>query len=55
MQNLLIEQRSPSGLLKTWKLRSEQGTVTFGHSKHADLRTPLESIKGIQGVSNGRT
>lgn len=50
MQNLLIEQRSPSGLLKTWKLRSEQGTLTFGHSKHADLRTTLDSIKGIQGV-----
>jgi TonB family protein len=50
MQNLLIEQRGPSGLLKTWKLRSEQGVVTFGHSKHADLRTTADSIKGIQGV-----
>ena len=50
MQNLLIEQRGPSGLMKTWKIRSEQGALTFGHSKHADLRTPETSIKGIQGV-----
>lgn len=50
MQNLLIEQRGPSGLIKTWKLRSEQRLLTFGHSKHADLRTTLDSIKGIQGV-----
>ena len=50
MQNLLIEQRGPSGLLKTWKLRSEQRLLTFGHSKHADLRTSVDSIKGIQGV-----
>jgi len=50
MQNLLIEQRGPTGLLKTWKLRSEQGALTFGRSKHANLRSPVESIKGIQGV-----
>lgn len=50
MQNLLIEQRGPAGLIKTWKLRSEQGVVTFGHSKHADLRTTIDSVKGIQGV-----
>lgn len=50
MQNLLIEQRGPHGLLKTWRLRSEQGVVTFGCSKHADLRSPLEGIKGIQGL-----
>ncbi|MGZ5278319.1 MAG: AgmX/PglI C-terminal domain-containing protein [Pseudobdellovibrionaceae bacterium] len=50
MQNLLIEQKGPTGLLKTWKLRSEQKVLTFGHSKHADLRTTVESIKGIQGV-----
>lgn len=50
MQNLLIEQRGPAGLIKTWKLRSEQGTLIFGSSKHADLRTPVDSIKGIQGA-----
>jgi hypothetical protein len=50
MQNLLIEQRSPSGLVKRWRLRSEQGSATFGHSKHADMRTSVDSIKGIQGV-----
>lgn len=50
MQNLLIEQRGPQGLIKTWRLRSEQGTVTFGASKHADLRSPVETVKGIQGV-----
>lgn len=50
MQNLLIEQRGPQGLIKTWKLRSEQGVLTFGASKHADMRSPAENIKGIQGV-----
>ncbi|MEZ0391788.1 MAG: AgmX/PglI C-terminal domain-containing protein [Pseudobdellovibrionaceae bacterium] len=50
MQNLLIEHRGPTGLVKTWKLRSEQGVLTFGNSKHADLRTTVDSIKGIQGV-----
>jgi TonB family protein len=50
MQNLLIEQKGPTGLLKTWKLRSEQKLLTFGHSKHADLRTTVDSVKGIQGV-----
>ncbi len=50
MQNLIIEQRGPQGLVKTWKIRSEQGTLTFGRSKHADLRSPLDGIKGIQGV-----
>jgi TonB family protein len=50
MQNLLIEQKGPNGLMKTWKLRSEQKLLTFGHSKHADLRTSIESVKGIQGV-----
>jgi hypothetical protein len=50
MQNLLIEQKGPLGLVKTWKLRSEQRSATFGHSKHADLRTTVDSIKGIQGV-----
>ncbi len=50
MQNLLIEQKGPNGLMKTWKLRAEQKLLTFGHSKHADLRTSIESIKGIQGV-----
>jgi TonB family protein len=50
MQNLLIEQKGPSGLLKTWKLRSEQRVLTFGQSKHADLRTTVDSIKGVQGV-----
>jgi len=50
MQNLLIEQRGSNGLIKKWKLRSEQGTLTFGKSKHADLRTADASIRGIQGV-----
>lgn len=50
MQNLLIEQRGPQGIIKTWRLRCEQGTLTFGASKHADLRTPVDTVKGIQGV-----
>jgi hypothetical protein len=50
MQSLLIEQRGPQGLLKTWRLRSEQKVLTFGRSKHADLRSGQENVKGIQGV-----
>ena len=50
MQNLLIEQKGPAGLLKTWRVRPDQGSVSFGHSKHAELRSPIESVKGIQGV-----
>lgn len=50
MQNLLIEQRGPMGLLKTWRVRPDQKSVSFGHSKHAELRSPLDSVKGIQGV-----
>lgn len=50
MQNLLIEQRGPQGLIKTWRVRPDQGSVSFGHSKHAELRTPIDSIKGIQGL-----
>jgi outer membrane biosynthesis protein TonB len=50
MQSLLIEQKGPQGLMKTWRLRSEQKVLTFGRSKHADLRSGQESVKGIQGV-----
>lgn len=50
MQHLLIEQKGPSGLLKTWRLRAEQGRATFGNSKHADLISPIDTIKGIQGL-----
>ncbi len=50
MKNLLIEQRGPSGLLKTWRLSPEQGSATFGNSKHADLRSPSAAVKGIQGI-----
>lgn len=50
MQNLLIEQKGPAGLMKTWRLCSDQGTLTFGNSKHADLRSPIDSVKGIQGL-----
>ena len=50
MQNLLVEQRGPSGPLKTWRLRPAQGNVSFGQSKHADLRTSQPDVKGLQGV-----
>lgn len=50
MQNLLIEQKGPQGTLKTWRIRPDQGSVSFGGSKHAVLRSPSDSIKGIQGV-----
>jgi hypothetical protein len=55
MQNLLIEQRGPNGLLKTWRVRPDQGSVSFGHSKHAELRSPLETVRGIQGVFEFRS
>lgn len=54
MQHLLIEQKGPSGLLKTWRLRAEQGRATFGNSKHADLISPIDTIKGIQGLFENR-
>jgi outer membrane biosynthesis protein TonB len=50
MQNLLIEQKGPEGLIKTWRLTENQGTLTFGNSKHADLRSPINSVNGIQGM-----
>lgn len=50
MQNLLIEQKSADGLLKTWRIKPEEGNKSFGQSKHADLRTAAESVNGIQGV-----
>jgi len=49
MKNILIEQRSSRGLLKTWRIRSEQSAATIGSSKFADLRTTDPSIKGIHG------
>ncbi len=54
MQHLLIEQKGPSGILKTWRIRQEQERFTFGTSKHADLRTPESTLKGIQGVFEWR-
>lgn len=50
MQNLILEQRDKMGLIKSWKLRSEQKFLTFGSSKHADLVSPKPSVMGIQGV-----
>lgn len=55
MQNLLIEQKGPAGLIKTWRLTEDQGTLTFGNSKHADLRSPIDSVKGIQGMFEYRS
>lgn len=54
MQHLLIEQRGPAGLLKTWRIRQDQDLYTFGTSKHADLRSPETGLKGIQGVFEWR-
>ncbi|MFN7727906.1 MAG: AgmX/PglI C-terminal domain-containing protein [Bdellovibrio sp.] len=50
MQNLLIEQRGPNGLVKTWRLRPDQGSVSLGSSKFAELRTSADTLKGIQGL-----
>jgi outer membrane biosynthesis protein TonB len=50
MHNLWIEQKGPNGLLKTWKLRSEQGVLTLGRSRHSHLIANHESIKGMQGI-----
>ncbi len=49
MKNLLLEQRGPQGQLKTWRLRAEGRALTFGSSKHADLRSPDTSVRGIHG------
>ena len=50
MQNLMIEQIGPQGPLKTWRIRPSQGRVSFGQSKHADLRTSESGLRGMQGA-----
>lgn len=48
MQNLFIEQKEPTtGVSKAWRLRAEQGSATFGTSKHAELRSGSDGVKGI--------
>lgn len=41
-------------MLKTWRIHPEQSLVTFGASKHADLRSPDTNVKGIQGLFEQR-
>lgn len=48
--HLLVEQRGPQGLIKTWRLKPQSGPLTFGCSKFADLQTPIDTVKGIQGI-----
>lgn len=51
MQNLFIEQKEPTtGVSKAWRLRAEQGSATFGTSKHAELRSGSDGVKGIHGL-----
>lgn len=49
MKYLMIEQHNEKGLVKSWRLRPQQGQHSFGSSKHADIRSPLPATKGIQG------
>jgi TonB family protein len=50
MTSLLIEQKGAAGMIKTWRLSSDQEVMSFGSSKHADIRSPDHSVKGIQGM-----
>jgi TonB family protein len=54
MLNLLIEQTNAQGSLKKWRIHPDQTLLTFGSSKHADLRSPDQTVAGIQGVFERR-
>lgn len=54
MRNLLLELKGPNGNLKSWRLRAQAQRPgqhhVFGSSKHADLRSPDTSVRGVQGL-----
>lgn len=50
MLTLIVRQSLKNGSVKTWKLRSQQATQTFGSSRLADVISISPETKGIQGV-----
>lgn len=50
MLTLIVRQSLKDGTAKTWKLRSNNSTHTFGSSRLADVISIAPGTKGIQGV-----
>lgn len=50
MLTLIVRQSLKNGSVKTWKLRSQQATQTFGSSRLADVISISPETKGIQGL-----
>ncbi|WP_374079398.1 AgmX/PglI C-terminal domain-containing protein [Bdellovibrio bacteriovorus] len=50
MLTLIVRQSLKNGTVKTWKLRSNNATHTFGSSRLADVISIAPATKGIQGL-----
>lgn len=50
MLTLIVRQSLKNGTAKTWKLRSNNPTHTFGSSRLADIISICPETKGIQGL-----
>lgn len=51
MLTLIVRQSlKKNGSVKTWKLRSQKATQTFGSSRLADVISISPETKGIQGL-----
>lgn len=50
MLTLIVRQSLKNGSAKTWKLRSQQATQTFGSSRLADVISISRETRGIQGL-----
>ena len=50
MLTLIVRQSLKNGAAKTWKLRSNNSTQTFGASRLADVISISPQSKGIQGL-----
>lgn len=50
MLTLIVRQSLKNGSVKTWKLRSQKTTQTFGSSRLADVISISPETKGIQGL-----
>ncbi|WP_413944439.1 AgmX/PglI C-terminal domain-containing protein [Bdellovibrio sp. HCB-162] len=50
MLTLIVRQSLKNGTAKTWKLRSNNSTHTFGSSRLADVISIAPQTKGIQGL-----
>ncbi|WP_415063420.1 AgmX/PglI C-terminal domain-containing protein [Bdellovibrio sp.] len=50
MLTLIVRQSLKNGTVKTWKIRSNSTTHTFGSSRLADVISIAPATKGIQGL-----